>query len=55
MIIFETLFAFLYGYLWEQRWPTLIEVGAIVLMIISVVWCVRAHGPAQEVGAAHEH
>jgi len=55
MIIFETLFAFLYGYLWEQRWPTLIEVGAIVLMIVSVVWCVRAHGPAQEVGAAHEH
>jgi drug/metabolite transporter (DMT)-like permease len=49
MIVFETLFAFLYGYLWEGRGPTLIEVVAIALMMVSVVWCVRAHRPAAEV------
>lgn len=45
MIVFETLFAFLYGFLWEGRGPTALEVVAIVLMIVSVVWCVRAYGP----------
>lgn len=48
MIIFETLFAFFYGYLWEARWPTAIEVLAIGLMIVGVLWCVRAHAPAAE-------
>lgn len=48
MIVFETLFAFLYGFLWEQRGPSGLEVIAMVLMIVSVVWCVRAHGPAAE-------
>lgn len=44
MIVFETLFAFLYGYLWERRGPTAVELVAMALMIISVVWCLRAHG-----------
>ena len=43
MIVSETLFAFLYGFLWEQRGPTVIEVVAMSLMVVSVVWCVRAH------------
>lgn len=43
MIVFETLFAFLYGYLWEGRGPTVVEVVAMMLMIVSVVWCLRAH------------
>jgi len=43
MIVFETLFAFLYGYLWEQRGPTVIEIVAMILMVVSVIWCVRAH------------
>lgn len=43
MIVFETLFAFLYGYLWEGRGPTVIEVVAMILMVVSVVWCLRAH------------
>lgn len=55
MIVFETLFAFLYGYLWEQRWPTILEIVAIVLMIVSVVWCVRAHGPAREAAMELDH
>lgn len=46
MIVFETLFAFGYGFLWEGRGPTVLEIVAIVLMIVSVVWCVRAYGPA---------
>ena len=43
MIVFETLFAFLYGYLWEGRGPTVVEIVAMILMIVSVVWCLRAH------------
>ncbi|WP_291839333.1 DMT family transporter [Brevundimonas sp.] len=43
MIVFETLFAFLYGYLWEARGPTVVEIVAMILMIVSVVWCLRAH------------
>ena len=46
MIVFETLFAFGYGFLWEGRGPTALEIIAIVLMIVSVVWCVRAHNLA---------
>lgn len=53
MIVFETLFAFLYGFLWEGRGPTALEVIAIVLMIVSVVWCVRAHRPAEALEGPH--
>ena len=43
MIVFETLFAFAYGYLWEGRGPTVTEIVAMVMMVVSVLWCVRAH------------
>lgn len=46
MIVFETVFAFVYGYIWEGRGPAVIEILAILMMIVSVIWCVRAHGPA---------
>ena len=55
MIVFETLFAFLYGFIWEQRGPSVIEVVAMVLMVISVIWCVRAHRPAAVVERDAEH
>lgn len=55
MIVFETLFAFLYGFIWEQRGPTIIEIVAIVMLVISVVWCVRAHRPVAEIAAEAEH
>lgn len=45
MILFETLFALLYGFLWEGRGPTLIEVVAICSVVLSVVLCMRAHRP----------
>ena len=43
MVLFETLFALLYGFLWEARWPTLLECVAIVLVTASVLTCVRVH------------
>lgn len=43
MILFETLFALLYGFLWEQRLPTLLETAAMVLVTASVLLCVSAH------------
>lgn len=55
MIVSETLFAFLYGFLWEGRGPTVIEIVAMILMVISVVWCVRAHRPAAIAAAEGEH
>lgn len=48
MIVFETLFALVYGFIYEGRWPTGIEILAIVLMVVSVIWCVRAHHPTAE-------
>jgi len=55
MIVSETLFAFLYGFLWEARGPTVIEVVAMILMVVSVIWCVRAHRPAALTAAEGEH
>lgn len=44
MILFETLFALLYGFLWEKRLPTTLEGVAILLVVASVLSCVSAHG-----------
>lgn len=55
MIVAETLFAFLYGFLWEGRGPTVVEIVAMILMVVSVVWCVRAHRPAAIAAAEGEH
>lgn len=43
MILFETLFALLYGFLWEARWPTVLEAVAVVLVGASVLSCISAH------------
>lgn len=43
MILFETLFALLYGFLWEQRLPTILEGTAMVLVTASVLSCLSAH------------
>jgi drug/metabolite transporter (DMT)-like permease len=43
MIVFETLFALLYGFLWEQRWPTALESLAMVLLVGGVLSCASAH------------
>ena len=46
LIVFETLFALLYGFLHEGRWPRGLETAAIVLMLVGVLWSVRLHRPA---------
>ncbi|WP_034296913.1 DMT family transporter [Herbaspirillum sp. RV1423] len=43
MIIFETLFALLYGFLWDRRWPSRLEVLAIVCLVSGVLWCASLH------------
>ncbi len=43
MILFETLFALIYGFLWDWRWPTWLEVAALICVITSVLLCVAAH------------
>jgi drug/metabolite transporter (DMT)-like permease len=46
LIVFETLFALLYGFLHEGRWPQPLETAAIVLMLAGVLWSVHLHRPA---------
>lgn len=46
MILFETLFALLYGLGWERRWPSALELGALACVVLAVVSCVAAHRPA---------
>ena len=43
MILFETMFALLYGFLWEQRLPTLLEAVAFAFVVLSVLACLAAH------------
>jgi drug/metabolite transporter (DMT)-like permease len=43
MILFETLFGLTYGFLWEQRLPTLLEIAAFALVVASVVSCLLVH------------
>lgn len=43
MIVFETLFALLYGFIWEQRLPTGLEWLAMALLVAGVLSCATAH------------
>lgn len=43
MIVFETIFAALYGFLWEARWPSAWEAAALGLLVAGVVACAAAH------------
>jgi len=43
MIVFETVFALLYGFLWEQRWPSLLESLSIACLLAGVYGCTAAH------------
>ncbi len=46
LIVFETLFALLYGFLHEGRWPRPLEAAAIALMLAGVLWSVSLHRPS---------
>ena len=43
MIVFETIFAALYGFLWEARWPSGFETAALSLLVAGVISCASAH------------
>ncbi len=51
MILFETLFALIYGFLWERRLPKTLEVAAFGLVVLSVVTCIAAH---RKTAGAHD-
>lgn len=50
MVIFETLFALFYSFLWDARWPSLTEIAAIAALISAVFWCTRLHRGARPPG-----
>jgi len=55
MILFETLFALLYGFLWEWRWPGALEWLAMALVGASVPLTLVAHRqPMKEVVVSTE-
>ncbi len=43
MIVFETLFALLYGFVYDARLPRLLEIAAITLLMSGVTWSVQLH------------
>jgi drug/metabolite transporter (DMT)-like permease len=43
MIVFETLFALLYAFVYDGRWPRTPEVLAIVVLLVGLLWSVRQH------------
>ncbi len=48
LIVFETLSALLYVFIWYQRWPTWMEFAGMVLLIAGVLIGVRVFRPARE-------
>jgi drug/metabolite transporter (DMT)-like permease len=47
LILSETLFALLYGYLYAQRMPRPLEWAAMLLLTAGVLWSVHAHARAR--------
>jgi drug/metabolite transporter (DMT)-like permease len=43
MIVFETVFALLYGFIYEERWPHRLEVLAALLLVGGVSLAARRH------------
>ncbi|WP_343729394.1 DMT family transporter [Duganella sp.] len=43
LILFETLFALLYGFIYKQQLPRALEIAAMVLLVAGVMWSVRVH------------
>ncbi|WP_068636169.1 DMT family transporter [Thauera butanivorans] len=48
MIVFETLAALLYAFIWYQRWPTLAEAAGIALLVAGVSFGVRVFRRGQD-------
>ncbi|MCQ8277428.1 DMT family transporter [Acetobacteraceae bacterium KSS8] len=47
MILFETVFALIYGCLWDMRWPHPTEIGALVCIVCGVLLAINAHRSAR--------
>ncbi|WP_188983021.1 DMT family transporter [Pseudomonas matsuisoli] len=43
VIVVEVIAALSFGFLWEQRFPSLVEIFAVALLVIGVVWCLLSH------------
>ena len=43
LILFETLFALSYGFIYRQQWPRALEVAAMLLLVAGVMWSVKVH------------
>lgn len=43
MIVFETVFALIYAFLWERRLPAALELVALSLVILGVLSCLAVH------------
>lgn len=46
MIVFETVFALIYGFAWELRLPTPLELAAMACLLVGVLWCTALHTQA---------
>ena len=52
LIAFETLFALLYAFIYDERLPRPLELAAILLLVAGVCWSVRQHADDDSAGAA---
>lgn len=55
LILFETLFALLYGFLYRGHGPRALELAAIALLVLGVTWSVRAHAGDPPASASEPH
>jgi len=52
LILFETLFALMYGFIYKQQFPRPLEIAAIVLLIAGVTWSMHVHAQEEELSPA---
>jgi len=52
LILFETLFALLYGFIYKQQLPRGLEIAAMLLLAAGVLWSMRVHA-LDETSEAH--
>jgi drug/metabolite transporter (DMT)-like permease len=52
LILFETLFALIYGFIYKQQFPRPLEIAAIVLLIAGVTWSMHVHAQEEELSPA---
>jgi drug/metabolite transporter (DMT)-like permease len=43
LIVSETLFALLYSFLWDGRWPHAVELMAALLFVLGILASIKAH------------